>query len=87
MKLKDLQAFIPVWQIVYMLRENRMRNQEEAQRDDQYQEALRQTVSDLASVDEWAAQRDHLKGEGKDEEAKLYDQRIAEVAESYIQRL
>ena len=87
MKLRDAQAFIPGWNIFYMLKEHNRSEREWAQRQQAYQATAEQGKRDMAQVQEWARQRDALRTQGRHDQADALDRRIAGMAQSYIDRI
>jgi hypothetical protein len=84
MKLKDVQAFIPGWNIIYMTREY-LRGNREIKAQMNAMDALHERgQQDLALAKQYAAQRDIAKEAGDLNTARDFDLKISAMALSYL---
>jgi len=87
MKLRDIQAFIPGWQIVYMVREYRkmMNGIEESER--AMTELKIRGQEDYALAQEYVQRRMKAAEEGRLNVVRECNDKILALAESYMKRI
>ena len=86
MKLKDLQAFIPGWNIIYIAREGMKMYRDIRRLEDERRQRELNFQEDLTIVRSYAIQRERAKLRGDLEGAEEFDSKIVEIVFNYINR-
>jgi len=80
-KIKDFQVFIPGWNVIYMIKEYRRGNKEEAQKE---RDSNSRLLELMLTAETYIAQRDDALNHGELDRAKGLDNKIADVVLSYL---
>lgn len=87
MKLRDAQAFIPGWNIVYMVKEQRKFNRAVAEMEAELKAIQLQGEKDRLLVASYASQRDAAKDRGDLKAASDLDEKIVRLVRAYLSRI